>query len=77
MPDMKTLTIDGVTFQVVDPNAVRSEVVTEVDLTNFPASGFTEIVDGETIEHTSSYDESTGILTIDGVTIKLPVEGAT
>ena len=49
--------------------------VTAIDFTNFLNGSFTEVVDGETYTHSVSYDEATGVMQIDDITITFPAEG--
>ena len=48
--------------------------VTAIDFTNFLNGSFTEVVDGEPYTHSVNYDEATGVMQIDDITITFPVE---
>ena len=72
MPDMKTLTIGGITFNVDDANAVQERKLSSCDFTNFLNGSFTEVVDGETITHTVAIAGNT--ITIDGIVFTFPAE---
>ena len=46
--------------------------VTDIDFTNFSSGSFTEVVDGKTITHTVTFDESGNPKTIDGTSLTFP-----
>lgn len=59
--------------EVFETIATRVESVagtlTAIDFTNFENGSFTEVVDGETITHSVTFDDSGNPISIDGVTI--------
>lgn len=46
--------------------------VTSIDFTNFANGSFTEVVDGEEVSHSVTFDESGRPATVDGVTMEWP-----
>lgn len=48
--------------------------VTSIDFTNFANGSFTEVVDGEEVSHSVTFDESGRPATVDGVTLEWPEE---
>ena len=47
-------------------------LVSAIDFTNFSSGSFTEVVDGETITHTVTFDEKGNPKTIDGISLTFP-----
>ena len=47
-------------------------MVSAIDFTNFSSGSFTEVVDGETITHTVTFDDNGNPKTIDGISLTFP-----